>query len=244
MAEEYGYIQAFKHSRQYQTKFEYFFIGVILASLSLSVQLKFPEDIYSVYLLISTWSLLLISFLSGLFRFERINMYFRIEADKLSFHQKKKNIENANLQDQTLYKTSTTIWRPDELINEISRLDNLLESSENFIKTFNNQSLIAYQVQKWCFIYAIFSFALFRITNLFHFSVLIELSSIGVLIIGSIILVWFYKKSLPYSDKKTIEKLGKCRYKCKKCGQIVELDDASDTLPPCPKCNKTKFIKL
>lgn len=205
MAEEYGYVQAFKYSRQYQNKFEYFFIGVILASLSLSVQLKFPEDICSVYLLISTWSLLLISFLSGLFRFERINMYFRIEADKQSFLQKKKNIENADMQGQILYKTSTTIWKPDELINEISKLDHLLQSSENFIKTFNKQSLIAYQVQKWCFIYAVFLFALFRITNLFHFSVLIELSLIGVLIIGSIILVWFYRKSLPFSEKKTVE---------------------------------------
>ncbi len=49
MAEEYGYIQAFKHSRQYQNKFEYFFIGVILASLSLSIQIKFPENIHSIY---------------------------------------------------------------------------------------------------------------------------------------------------------------------------------------------------
>lgn len=42
----------------------------------------------------------------------------------------------------------------------------------------------------------------------------------------------------------TGEKPGKGRYKCKNCGQIVVLDDATDTLPPCPKCAKTVFIKL
>lgn len=42
----------------------------------------------------------------------------------------------------------------------------------------------------------------------------------------------------------TGEKPGKGKYKCKKCGQIVELDDSTDTLPPCPKCNHTEFEKL
>ena len=25
------------------------------------------------------------------------------------------------------------------------------------------------------------------------------------------------------------------------CGQVVVLDDDTDTMPPCPKCNGTKF---
>lgn len=203
MAEGYGYIQAFNHYRQIQTKFDYFFIGVILASLSLSLQIKTTEEMCSFYLLISTWSLLLISFLSGLFRIERVNMFLRVETDKLFFFQKKKNIETAILSSQPIYKTSTEIWKPEELTNEISSLDSILNSSESFINTFNKHSLIAYQVQKWCFIFSVFSFSLFRITNIFHFSVRIELSMIVVLIIGSLILVQFYKKSLPSRDKKT-----------------------------------------
>ncbi|HYW12657.1 MAG TPA: hypothetical protein VE871_11900 [Longimicrobium sp.] len=39
----------------------------------------------------------------------------------------------------------------------------------------------------------------------------------------------------------TGEKPGKGTYACKSCGQKVVLDDASDTLPPCPSCSKTKF---
>jgi len=134
MPEEYGYIQAFKYYRQTQTKFDYFFLGVILATLSLSLQIKTNEEMCSFYLLILSWSLLLTSLLSGLFRIERINMFLRVETDKLSFLQKKTNIENAKLKGQEIYKTSTEIWQPDQLTNEISNLDDILTLSENYIK--------------------------------------------------------------------------------------------------------------
>lgn len=42
----------------------------------------------------------------------------------------------------------------------------------------------------------------------------------------------------------TGEKPGKGRYQCIKCGQIVVLDDDTDTLPPCPRCDGTTFRKL
>ena len=42
---------------------------------------------------------------------------------------------------------------------------------------------------------------------------------------------------------KTGEKPGKGNYICTNCGQNVHLDDATDTLPPCPRCNNTTFRK-
>jgi rubrerythrin len=39
----------------------------------------------------------------------------------------------------------------------------------------------------------------------------------------------------------TGEKPGKGTYTCRKCGQTVRLDDASDRLPPCPNCDNTEF---
>jgi len=42
----------------------------------------------------------------------------------------------------------------------------------------------------------------------------------------------------------TGEKPGKGVYMCTKCGQLVRLDDATDTLPPCPTCDNTNFIKV
>ncbi len=43
---------------------------------------------------------------------------------------------------------------------------------------------------------------------------------------------------------KTGEKPGKGTYKCTNCGQIVELDNNSDTLPPCPHCRNTTYYKI
>jgi DNA-directed RNA polymerase subunit RPC12/RpoP len=41
----------------------------------------------------------------------------------------------------------------------------------------------------------------------------------------------------------TGEKPGKGTYVCTNCGQTVVLDDNTDTLPPCPKCDKTSYTK-
>jgi DNA-directed RNA polymerase subunit RPC12/RpoP len=42
----------------------------------------------------------------------------------------------------------------------------------------------------------------------------------------------------------TGQKPGKGTYQCINCGTNVTLDDNTDTLPLCPKCNKTDFIKV
>lgn len=41
----------------------------------------------------------------------------------------------------------------------------------------------------------------------------------------------------------TGEKPGKGTYVCTRCATMVTLDDADDTLPPCPKCSHTEFRK-
>jgi DNA-directed RNA polymerase subunit RPC12/RpoP len=42
----------------------------------------------------------------------------------------------------------------------------------------------------------------------------------------------------------TGEKPGVGTYRCLNCGQTVRLDDPNDTLPPCPKCDKTEFVRV
>jgi Zn finger protein HypA/HybF involved in hydrogenase expression len=39
----------------------------------------------------------------------------------------------------------------------------------------------------------------------------------------------------------TGEKPGKGTYVCRNCATVVNLNDDTDTLPPCPKCHKTEF---
>ncbi|VTS79403.1 Protein of uncharacterised function (DUF1451) [Enterococcus gallinarum] len=41
----------------------------------------------------------------------------------------------------------------------------------------------------------------------------------------------------------TGEKPGKGTYTCKSCGQNVTLDDHTDTLPPCPRCDGSTYTK-
>jgi hypothetical protein len=43
---------------------------------------------------------------------------------------------------------------------------------------------------------------------------------------------------------KTGEKPGKGIYECETCGDRIRLDDETDTLPPCPACHGTDFIKV
>lgn len=43
---------------------------------------------------------------------------------------------------------------------------------------------------------------------------------------------------------KTGQKPGRGTYKCVACGETVTLDDDSDTLPPCPRCHATEYIRI
>ena len=49
-----------------------------------------------------------------------------------------------------------------------------------------------------------------------------------------------YKKEASIMPS-TGEKPGKGVYTCDHCGQVIVLDDDTDTMPPCPKCNGTDF---
>ncbi|EHN17086.1 zinc ribbon-containing protein [Clostridium sporogenes] len=42
----------------------------------------------------------------------------------------------------------------------------------------------------------------------------------------------------------TGEKPGIGTYRCTNCGTTVTLDDTTDTLPPCPRCDETNFVKV
>ena len=139
MSENYGYIEAFKSYRQAQTKYDYFFIGVILASLSLSLQIT-TTGMCSLYLLFFSWVSLAISLLFGLFRIEQINNFLRVEANSLAFTQNKSKIGIANV------KSSTEIWGQEDLTNAVSRIDDNLAFSDKLMLVFNKHAIIAYQI--------------------------------------------------------------------------------------------------
>lgn len=42
----------------------------------------------------------------------------------------------------------------------------------------------------------------------------------------------------------TGDKPGNGRYRCVECGQIIVLDDVTDTLPVCPQCGDICYKKI
>lgn len=43
---------------------------------------------------------------------------------------------------------------------------------------------------------------------------------------------------------KTGEKPGVGRYRCLKCGEVIRLDQSTDTLPPCPVCAAVQWTRV
>lgn len=50
-----------------------------------------------------------------------------------------------------------------------------------------------------------------------------------------------YKRKGGIKMPSTGEKPGAGTYICDNCGQVVVLDDNTDTMPPCPRCDGTEF---
>lgn len=66
-----------------QNKFDYFFLGVVVGTLALSIQtFDINVEHNSFYLIVLTWLFLIISFLAGIFRQEKILQHLRIQAIK------------------------------------------------------------------------------------------------------------------------------------------------------------------
>jgi len=204
MNKEYGYTEAFLNYRSFQNKFDYFFLGVILASLSLSVQaFDSKTDTGSFHLLLITWFLLLISFLAGFFRQERISIAYKIEVDELRIKSRKDFFEQANLEPQIVSKPSGSVWTKEEITNELSRLNEFLLVADKYFKEIISHSNKAYQVQKWSYFYAVLFYIFYKVTNVFFISIFYELGTILLVALFTVLLAHFYKKtitSLKYRD--------------------------------------------
>ena len=52
------------------------------------------------------------------------------------------------------------------------------------------------------------------------------------------------KESERKAMNRTGDKPGKGTYQCPVCGEIIVLENDTDTLPPCPKCHALTWDKL
>jgi hypothetical protein len=139
MEEKFSYLGALKNFREAQKKFDYFFLGITLAFLSLSVQsFQINNDNHFNYLIIVAWIFLLVSFLCGFYRLEKMILIFSAETDiRESIEIKKKSSDS-----------------------------DYFKKGYKYLDKTNKKSEIAYKIQKWCFIASLFVFVLFKSINI------------------------------------------------------------------------------
>lgn len=166
---KYDYTDAFKTARESQTKYDYFFLGVTLGVLSLSIQTFKPDESLRLpILVVCSWVLWLVSFLAGLFRQERINMFLRTEAGFLKFKPRQEILLKAQSGEQTIYKSPDSLWTSEEIDQELAEVNDAVSMAESYKKKHNRHAFIAYSIQKWSFVSGLLLYAGFRIMNLFY----------------------------------------------------------------------------
>jgi len=197
MNEEYNYRDAFIHHRNAQNKFDYFFLGVILAALSLSIQsYDSSSELNFTFLILSSWLLYLCSFLAGFFRQERLNISYMIEAEQMPQQKKKNMFESANKGEIILENSYKEEWSKEEIKKSLENVNDVLNISETYFKKYNKHSLYAYQIQKWSFFYASLFYILFKVSNSINISNLVLTIIIISAIIINIVSLSLYKNFL------------------------------------------------
>jgi len=166
ISKENIYYEAVKATRDSQRKFDYFFLGVCLALVSLSVQTHETTSPNShIYLLIISWTLLIVSFLSGMYRQEAINTFLRIEADLMPEQEILDRFNQYKTLDQTIIKPDGQEWTSDEIDEVRLKKKIAIERANTLMGKKADRGLWAYRFQKWSFVMAIIFYMLFKIIN-------------------------------------------------------------------------------
>ncbi len=139
---------------------------------------------------------MLFSFLAGFFRQERLNMAYRVEVDRISQTNRKNTLESAQNGIYKLQKPDGDFWNEDELKKNLDNANSILSLSESYLKKYNNQSVWAYQLQKWFFFFAIILYIIFKIANFYSLNLYIVFLSIIISILISVVTVKVYKHYL------------------------------------------------
>ena len=156
-----NYYERHKETTRSQERFDYYFLGIIIGLLSLSIQTFDPTNSYqSYYLIVGTWVLLLFSFSVGFFGLTQTLRFKRVDLEK--DHNKK--------------------------------------LAEKYLNKYYSYIIKNYKYQVPSFFLALFCYALFKITNIYKFSLWEEIwiISITIFIYGLLSLV--YSKSISKID--------------------------------------------
>jgi hypothetical protein len=129
------YLDKIKSFNKDQRKFDYFFLGISMALLSLSVQ-SYQISTMARYdlLLIVAWLFLLLSILCGFFRFEKTLLSLSSEVE---------------------------IIEAVEIGNKSTESD-FVRGGHKAIDKYNKHAVILYKIQKWYFIISLLLFITYK----------------------------------------------------------------------------------
>jgi len=158
--------------RESQKKFDYFFLGVIIGLLAISIQTYKPESYANFsYLIIVSWGLLLISFLSGMYKQEQFNKYLLIEISEFSTSEQLYDI-NRVLEEEALGVLDKEDdpfrnlgWSEREYWEFSDEAKDKLEKTRIILSKLKQRIDIAYSIKKWSFIAGLLMFAILRFLN-------------------------------------------------------------------------------
>ncbi len=161
------YFELVKNQRESQKKYDYYFLAVILTLLTLSIQNYKPGDFVNYnYLIVVVWLLLLISFLIGMFRQERINIHLRNEAEKTWVSSELVGIEKSINNSEIIRKSTGEQWTSQGMHQERDKFKRLMDIANENISKSSKMALSAYGIQKWSFVISLILYAFLRIVNL------------------------------------------------------------------------------
>lgn len=140
MDDQLNFANMFSAGRESIQKFDYYFLGVIIALLSLSIQtfnpLVTPKFIFLINIV---WILLLVSMLSGFRRLEKIQLINHYDTRRIYEMEYEGEVAN-----------SLRIKKYYELSDEL-----------------NKKSVYLYKIEKWSFIAALLVYLVFKLLNIY-----------------------------------------------------------------------------
>jgi hypothetical protein len=163
---ENTYFELVKSQRESQKKYDYYFLGVILTLLSLSIQSYKPSDFqHFCYIIVFVWILLLISFLAGMYRQERINMTLLNEAEQTWMRDELAGIEQAINNVTQITKSTGEKWTPQEIRRERDKFKEMIDKINDSTTKLERKAINAYNIQKWTFVVSLILYSVLKILN-------------------------------------------------------------------------------
>ena len=167
MKRTYSYIDALEAQRKAQHKFEYFFLGIILALISLSVQTFNPAAYPKAqYLIILFWGLLLAALLSGMYRQEKKDVFLQDETKIIYVREQIEFFEKVKRGEIILCHEPNKPWTDKKLEDKFKGFKTIEASKSKQIDKSNKYATAAYRCQKIAFLLALLIFISLRIINM------------------------------------------------------------------------------